>query len=354
MRLHRARPRPPSWPLLACLCALLWCPWPAAAQPSAASLNQEGSRLLQSGDAAAALEKFQAALKLSHGDPAIQYNVGLALFRLGRYQEALAPLERSKAHQPSALPARYLLGIIYFVSARPQACIRELEPLRGDPRFGEHVLYMLVESYRQARNAAEAQKAFAELDARYPDSAFLHKLMGIAYEAQDQDDKALEEFRAAHRKNPQMPEIAFAIGYIQFQHQRWQPARQWLAKELELQPCYARAHHYLGEIAQAEQGWDEAAARYRQALNCDPKLAQSYVGLGTVLERRQRLDEAVKMYREAVRLQPADSQARYKLALALRRAGRLKEAQTEMAKAKELYAAEQEKQARQRRRLPPE
>lgn len=314
----------------------------AERQPTAAEWNQEGVNWLQKGEAARALLAFQRAASLKPEDPAIAFNVGLTLFRLGRYREALSPLGRALQHPPSAAQARYLRGVIFFELRDFASCARELEPLRGEARYGEHVLFMLVESYRNLNDAGRSQQAFAELNARYPDSAFLHKLMGMAHEWQGNDSKAIEEFESALRVNPRMPEMAFAIGYIYFKQGRREEARAWFAKELALEPCSAKTHHYLGEIAFAEENLDQAAASYEKAIGCDARFGDPYVSLGMIAERRGDIGQAIRLYRQAVRLKPDDPQARFKLGSALRRAGKKEEAESELAAARRLF----EEQAR--------
>jgi len=322
---------------------LSWLGLFAADSPTATELNRSGTQRLEKGEYAAALRLFQAAAKLRPGDPAIQFNVGLTLFRMGRYREALEPLGNSLAYAASAHQARYLRGIIFFQSGAFDSCARELESLRTDPRYGEHVLYMLVESYRHSYDVKRSQEAFAELNSRYPDSAFLHKLMGMAHEWESNDTKALEEFQEALRVNPRIPEVAFAVGYIYLRQERYDEARAWLAKELVLDPCAPKAHHYLGEVDFAQEKWDASASHYRKALECNPEYGDPYIGLGMVFERKGGMEQAVKMYREAVRLKPNDARAHYKLGLAFHRTGRVEEGAAEFALAKKISREEDSK-----------
>jgi tetratricopeptide (TPR) repeat protein len=322
---------------------LSWACLYAADGPTAAELNRTGAEHLQKGDYLKALKQFQAAATLRPADPAIQFNVGLALFRMGRYREALAPLAESLGHAASASQARYLRGVILFQLGEFESCAREVESLRADARYGEHVLYMLVESYRNSQDAGRSRDAFVELGSRYPDSAFLHKLMGVAHEWQGDETEAIAEFRQALRVNPRMPEMAFAIGYIYFKRKEYEDARAWLGKELALDPCHSKSHYYLGEIEFALEKQDEAVARYRKAMQCDPKYGDPYVRLGMALEKKGEIEQAMKLYREAVRLMPEDMRAHYKLGLALRRSGHHDEARAELAIAKKLIDLESEK-----------
>jgi len=60
----------------------------------------------------------------------------------------------------------------------------------------------------------------------------------------------------ALRKNPRMPEMAFAVGYIYFKQRSYDEARAWFERELTLDPCYSKANHYLAQIAFSEEKWD--------------------------------------------------------------------------------------------------
>jgi len=312
----------------------------AADAPTAAELNRRGAEFLQQGDPARALDQFRAAAKLLPGDPSIQFNVGLALFRLGRHRDALKPLGASLDHAPSAKQARYLRGVIYFSLGEFASCALEIEGLKADAGNAEHVLYMLVESYRNAGEQRRSREAFIELSSRFPESAFLNRLMGVAYDWQGDSTKALEEFRQALRKNPRMPEMAFAIGYIHFKQRHYDEARTWFARELALDPCYAKASYYLAEIEFSQERWDEAAARFRKAISCDPAYGDPYLGMGKALEQRGDLKQALAMYREGVRLKPRDRRAHYALAVALRRDGRHKESEAEFNIARKLIDEE--------------
>src|SRR5437867_1247862 len=309
----------------------------------ALSLTQQGARYLEQNQLARALDAFQQAARLQPLDPAIQLNIGLTFYRMGRYRQALEPLGKAISQHPSGRQARFLRGAIFFHLNKLEACLREIGELRSDPEQGEQVLFMVIESYRKLGKVDEAQAAFRELNERFPDSAFLHRLMGIAYEAQFQADKAIEEFQAALRVRAGMPEVAFAIGYIYWKQRDYGNARIWLEKELAGQPCYARAHHCLAEIARADEKWDDAVTLYRKALRCDPGLQDPYLGLGMVYERQREWSKAIEVYREVTRRMPNDSQGHFKLGIALQRAGKTEEPRVELAKANDLLAAEQAK-----------
>jgi tetratricopeptide (TPR) repeat protein len=298
-------------------------------------LNRRGVEFLKKGDYTRALEQFRAAAAVSPKEPAIQLNIGLTLYRMGRLREALQPLGNS-LHGPTATQARYLRGMVLFQLGEFPAAVAELEPLRDAAAQGEQLLYMLVESYRITGNTRRSQGAFIELQRRYPESALLNKLMGVAYEWQGDDTNAMGEFREALRKSPRLPDVSFAVGYLYFKQRSFGEARRWFTQELSEDACYAKAHHYLGEIESAEERYDAAAAHYRKAIECEPRYAEPYLGLGKALERTGDVQQAVTHYRQAVRLKPQSFRGHYVLGQALRRIGEREEADAEFAIAKKL------------------
>lgn len=307
-----------------------------------AELTREGSALLAEGSLDQALDRFRAALRLRPSDPALEFNVGLTLFRMGRFEESLEPLERATGHPPSAPNARFLRGIAHFQAERFAAAARELEAVRSHGQFGEQALYMLTESYRKSGDTDRSQGAFVELERRFPGSAFYHKLLGTAYDSEGLLEDALREFRAALAKDPAMPEVAFAIGFVLYKQRDHEQAATWLAKELAVQPCYAKAHFYLAEIAAAASEAPAAESRYRQALACDAGYAAAHAGLGALHARQRNYDEALPALRTAVSMDPDNAEALYSLGQVLLRLGRKSEAEAAFDAVDAIHAAKHE------------
>ncbi len=331
--------------LAACgvLAGVLLLHLPASAQSAtAAELAGQGAALLGEGRFDQALDRFRKALAARPADPALEFNVGLALFRLGRFEESLGPLERALAHRPSESNARFLRGIVYFQLARHVEAATELEAVRHMGQFGERTLYMLTECYRLTGRVESAQGSFLELERRYPDSALHHKLVGTAYEAEGSYTKALKSFQAALSKDPNLPEVAFAIGFVHFKQRDYQEAGIWLQRELAVQPCHARSSYYLGEISALTRDLVDAEEHYLRALSCDESYPAALAGLGAVHAKQQRFDDALATLRKAVELGPDHAEARYNLAQVLLRVGRREEAEVELARVRAIHAAKHE------------
>jgi tetratricopeptide (TPR) repeat protein len=304
---------------------------------TAASLNVEGSRALTGGDVAAALTKFRTAARLDPANQQIQLNLGLALIRAGKLDDAIAPLENAARDAALAGEAHMLLGADYFESKQYGKAIDELKNLQNNARQ-DRVFYILEESYRLTGQKAEARDAFHQIITRFPDSGWTHFLLASAYENQQQPEKAIAEYRAAIASDPDIPNARFAIGYLCWRQQDPEHARMWLQYEAA-RGCHSLANYYLGEIARAEKDIARAETLYGRAIACDPSNGDAHLRLGSVLMDQKRYREALVELRKAVELEPGQSAPHYHLGALYRQMGRKADAESEYRKVREIHAA---------------
>lgn len=307
----------------------------AAAAEDTAELNRAGVAALTAGNLKAALADFQKAARLDPHNSDVQFNLGLTLVRSGRPDQALAPLQLAAADPKTSDEAKYLLGTCYFELMQHEKAAAVLQGLTNGSR-AEHVLYMIEESNRMLGRPAQARDAFRELNRRFPDGAWTHYLLGVAYENQAQLDKAIEEYKAALARDPKLPNAAFAIGYIYWRQRDAESAKTFFEKQLESQPCHALSIFYLGQIARADQNAASAATHFRRALACDADSPETHLRLGMTLAEMNQDREALEELKRAVALAPDNPTAHYRLALLYKKLGRAEESRTEYATVRRL------------------
>ena len=332
-----------SWTFLGVAAGARLCAPLDAQQPDAHELNRQAVQAISARQYSKAIEQLRRAQKLAPADLTVAFNLGLAYFRAGRYGDAIAPLKRALSDPLSRDKARFLLGTSYYQTENFQKAAEALEPLRADPAYAENALYLLEESYRKAHNESKAEEAFADLLRRYPDSALVHKLLGVAYDAQGRPQEALSELEKAAERDPALPEISFTIGLLHLKLHDDQTARVWFEKELALNSCSAASLYYLGEIDRAATQLAAAAGSYRKALICQPSYGEAYFALGIAMQGEGKERDAVPILRRAVELMPEKSEAHFQLARSLAKIGLAAEASRELRKARELASAQEPK-----------
>lgn len=289
-----------------------------------------------------AIELLNRARRLLPEDKGIAFNLGLACVNAGRFAEAIEPLNIAAAEPGRMAAVHFLLGTANFETGRFLSAAEHLEAVRSNPEYGENALYLLEESYRKSGDA-RAQQAFLDLVKLKPDSALVHKLLGTAYDAQGRFPEALAEFKQASESDAGLPEVRFDAGLLSLKMHDAEAARHWLQAELDLNPCYAAAHYYLGDIERKASHWAPATESFRKAIACAPDYADAHLALGVALQAQNLGAAAIPVLRRAVELAPGKSEAHFQLARALAKAGRAEESRVEWQKAQALAAAQDTK-----------
>ncbi|HUL79241.1 MAG TPA: tetratricopeptide repeat protein, partial [Vicinamibacteria bacterium] len=158
---------------------------------------------------------------------------------------------------------------------------------------------------------------------------------------------------------PASPLYPYWTGRLLYDDGQFATAAKSLARAIELDPRYMKAHdnlglcyEALGRFDEAQRSWEEAIrlnaeqqakspwpslnlgllltrldrldaaeARFRESLTLDPRFPQAHYQLGLVLEKKGRPAEAIPEIEEAARLDPASADAQYALARLYRRGG---------------------------------
>ena len=252
-------------------------------------------------------EGFPMADLLDDGSVAVPlfspaaYGNGFALIRQGKYDEALASLREAAAVDP-------------LVTDR---ALRSDEARRGVAALRSKNLPIAVEALSEASN-------------RSPESAELHRILGMALAAGKQYDQSLTHLRDAARLDPRNERSRIAIADVLVASGRPDAARESLRQTIAELPGSAEAYWQLGRV---EQALGEAAAvrsfERAAALPVVAGLARLYAIVGQAHHAQFDVAAAAEAYRHRVRIAPNDRDAHIDLGEVYRAQDRLDEALTE-------------------------
>ena len=122
--------------------------------------NNLGIRYLQKGDAKAAEEEFRRVLELNANSVQAYFNLGNVLYLTRRNEEARQTLEEGLRRAPSSALGRYLHGSVLVRLGELHPAEQELQTARGlDPKMPQ-VLLALAALYLQAGRESEAAAEF--------------------------------------------------------------------------------------------------------------------------------------------------------------------------------------------------
>lgn len=113
-----------------------------------------------------------------------------------------------------------------------------------------------------------------------------------------------------------------------------------LRRAVELDPKFARAWLWLGEIYKYKQDFDSAVTSYRKGIEADPQQPVGYKVLGLAFSGKAQFDEALPVLRQLVQLAPEDAEAQSLLGSTLLKLKRNPEAVTALEAAAKLSPLE--------------
>ena len=304
------------------------------------------------GDLGKALEMYQEGLRLNPADVAANENYALLLMRMGKYGQAVGPLERVKREKEFDLQVRVALIEAFFkggMDAEGQGETEEL--LKGriaSPAEKVKLAVALVEDNQPTL----AERVLRTVVASSPDLADGHGVLGIVYLKEKSYKDAVYELGRAVQLDPNSAEYSMglaegllgwknyvnAIDFLKAVENRFGTLPDFRLKLalayygerlypkaiIEFQkvlqqppPRIDSVHYYLGHSYFFTSDFGKAEFYYKKAIEINPKNASYYLALGLLLRKLgpRRLDEAIENLQMSTKLDPLDPEARIQLAL---------------------------------------
>jgi tetratricopeptide (TPR) repeat protein len=305
---------------------LAWPPWSGGLLAAAAVVTLGAATFVRNQVYRSELALWQDTVAKRPDNPRAHHNLGLALSKAGRVDEAMAEFGRAIALQPNHAFAHFQLGTIYLTRRQWTEAAGELQmALLADPHYVDARVNLgqaLTELGRPGEAIAQYQAALTD----QPDAQDARTDLGALLVAQGRTAEGEALLREAVEATPELAEAHYHLGLALEKNAGAAAAESELREAVRLKPEMAAAHLALGNVLAGRGRVSEAAVCYREAMKLDATLAEARYAWGNLLAKQQRLPEAMAAYQEALRLDPAHVPARNNLANCQLMTGRLDEA----------------------------
>jgi tetratricopeptide (TPR) repeat protein len=307
----------------------------------AEALHRVANGRAQMGEFEAAFSLFDQASVFSPEDCGLLLDYARASLDADKLPKAKALAQRAAELAPQKEEARahLLLGrILFHLEDYPAAKTHLEAALAGNPDF--ETGYLLGRTYLLLKDEKRARVVFEEMIAGLGDTALIHIYFGRAYSANDYPDQAIAELRRALAKEPRVAGAHYYLGLAYLGHNEeagYAKAIPEFRAEIKNNPDDFSSHYMLGYIALQQRDLPEAEAELTRAIALKPQDASSLLHLAKVYEDTNRLTESEATLREAIAVtnpspddQAGISRAHYMLGQLLQRTGRREEGQKEL------------------------
>ncbi len=284
---------------------------------SAGSLNNEGNKLLTEGKVREAADAYRKAVQLDRNNAQWQYNLSLALAKLGDKDGEKGALEQALQLDPNLATAHNDLGLVYLSEDKMNEAEREFHSaLEIDPKFAEAQSNLGV-VYNQQGKDSEAITLFRQATESDPTYARAFVNLGLLMARQGNLPAAKAQIQQALKVSPNDAGALSALGMVEGKMNDHQGSVQAFRQLVSLRPESSDAHLNLG-IALADQyDLKGALGEFSEAIRMAPDYAPAYFNKGRVLYDLDRRQEALPFLETACKLQPNYPSALYLLALVL-------------------------------------
>jgi tetratricopeptide (TPR) repeat protein len=166
---------------------------------------------------------------------------------------------------------------------------------------------------------------------RDPDSYRAHQLRAQMFERVNNDDAAIQEYREALKRKPDLQNIHFAIGTLYWKDHRLDDAWPELLLELKTNAHHPQALYELGDICAFTGRPAEAEKYFLQAVKLEPGMTEAHYALEKIYTESGRYDKSINQLQRVLKLNASEPTAHYRLNVVYRKLGRLQDAERELA-----------------------
>lgn len=261
----------------------------------------------------------------------LAYPLGVALYKLRRFPEAVPLLEQvAAADAEEHLIVHYYLASYYLYAQQGDAAaarLRRYLALRpaklANNDFQIHEL--LGRAHVLRRDAASARAAFQQAQAGRPESPSVQLGLASVLELEGQVPQARALLEGVTTRFPQAaePREKLARLYLAAGDVARAEAQALALVKLGSTPA---AHLLLGDVRLAQKSAAAAEAEYRKVLQLQPGLVVGQMAVGKALQAQGRHEEAIQFLEAAVRSGASSLELWATLGSVNRRAGRFQRA----------------------------
>jgi tetratricopeptide (TPR) repeat protein len=283
-----------------------------------------GMAWVQTGYWKNSISLFERALSVTERNDLAHSNLGMALQKQDRLEEAIRHYQMALKIEPKQMKVRVNLGILFSNQGKfDESILHYQAAVSIDP---EHFLAhnnlgnMLCEHGRFGEAEHTLRRA-VRLD---PNSAIARCNLGFALIGQGRFDEAKQHLRDAAKIDPQ-----YAVSNEELSSRHIQAGEMLAADEnfseaisqfrhaLQMTPGNTAAQYDLALALSETENRDEARELFLQVLATIPEFAEAHDELGKLLLGQGNRDSAIVHFREAIRLKPDFEEAQENLRRAL-------------------------------------
>jgi predicted Zn-dependent protease len=242
------------------------------------------------GDDALAVRDYQELLKRYPDSLEVRANLGAALAKLNRYDEAIEQYRAVLAKKDNA-GLRLNLALAYYKKGAWRDAVQQLDGLRAGQPNDARIATLLADCYASLGQDEKAIAILKPVESAHPDDLSVAWLLGSALIRTGHRREGLDRVDRVAREGNR-PEAYLLAGRTALKMNEFERARDYGVAAARLDPRLPGVDTLNGTVLTYLGDTEGAAAALRKAVEADPKDFDAQLGLGAVLHTIRDLDGA--------------------------------------------------------------
>jgi tetratricopeptide (TPR) repeat protein len=283
-----------------------------------------------------AIPLYRKALALAPTMPGLRLNLGLALFKNGDLKQAIQQFQLVKpppTGSPQEQQLTLLMGMAHYGLGEFAEAAEDLKKAAAVDPQNLQLRLALAHSCLWSKQYQCVLDTYHEILMLNAESAEADMLAGEALDEMKDHGAAIQQFRAAVKADPNVPDVHFGLGYLLWSQKQYTEAVTEFQAELANNPNHAQALVHLGDAEMRLQHPEMALPLLLKAAAIDSKLEFAHLDLGVLYSDGGRNADALRELLIAEKLDPGDVSVHYHLGRLYKSMGKREAAKAEFDKA---------------------
>ncbi|MBF0194732.1 MAG: tetratricopeptide repeat protein [Magnetococcales bacterium] len=273
-----------------------------------------------------AVEQFQKAINIDNSSATLYYNLGVALYSLGRVEEVATAQKKAISIKPDYAEAYSSLGnALKELGEFDEAVLCLQKALSIKPDYAD-AYYNLGNSLKEQGKLDKAIANLKKAITIQPDYIKAYNKIGNIKKKQGKLDEAVDSYQKAITINPNFADAYNNLSVVLIDQGKWDKAVANCRKVISLNPDIAITHFNLGNALKEQGKLDEAIASYNKAISIKPDFKKAYLNIGNTLKEQGKFDEAIARYKKIISITPDYAIAHSNIGIILQEQGKVDEA----------------------------
>lgn len=279
----------------------------APQHPSA--LRNYAAFLMAAEKFAAAITIYQQLASTNQADAGTMHNHIVALFRSGRFNEAVELCQGILQHQPQNFGVQLTLGKVFRQMGKPEQALQHVEIAHnGMNEPTAEVTYLLACLHYDVDNYEQAENLLRELIKQQPEFIDAHKALNQLYWEHGRHDDFMQSFDEALQQLPHSLPLRHEQAIHHILAQNYEAAIEVLQRSIDEAGEIPVFIHTQGSAYSRLGNYEQALKNYQRAVKLEPNNMRFQLDLAISLLRNNQLELAMEHLEEANALAPLNQE----------------------------------------------